>query len=302
FDAAVSRFTHAGELATGRTHHCGVLLEDGRILVAGGTRTTSGAPSAEVFDPRSGQSRATLHQPLQNRSMYTATRLPDGRVLLAGGRSAGPNYASDTMDIFNPRTEQFSRVPARLDVARYGHASALVTPRLLVLYGGVALSGAGAAPEVIDLETLTSTVLSMPPYEAVPRIAPAVVTIYGGDTYVIGGEDYNGAVPSSLITGLAVGGVAFRPATRLQEARTMHAAAGLTDGRILIAGGSAMPGTAVLSGTEIFSPESGTVVRGPDMTTARAGHSATALPNGRVLMAGGVDRFGNAMDSAELFG
>jgi hypothetical protein len=83
FDDSTSQFAYAGELASGRTGHACIPLADGTILVLGGASTTSGAPNAERFDPRSGRSHATASQPISRRSQHTATLLADGRELLA---------------------------------------------------------------------------------------------------------------------------------------------------------------------------------------------------------------------------
>jgi hypothetical protein len=81
-------------------------------------------------------------------------------------------------------------------------------------------------------------------------------------------------------------------------ARTLHAAAALLDGRVLIAGG--FEGTNPLASTSIYDPETNTVSAGPDLSTPRSGLSATTLLDGRVLVAGGAGANGE-LGSAETF-
>jgi hypothetical protein len=94
YDPASGQFTATGPMVMARYGHTATLLEDGQVLIAGGDVSISGNdvpnPPAELFDPASGT--FTAMQPLAvNRLYHTATRLSDGRVLLAGGHLAGRN-------------------------------------------------------------------------------------------------------------------------------------------------------------------------------------------------------------------
>ena len=73
----------------------------------------------------------------------------------------------------------------------------------------------------------------------------------------------------------------FEPTGDMIQARAGHTATLLTDGRVLIAGGS---GDLT---AELYDPSTRTFKRTGDMTAARGGHSATLLADGRVLIAGG---------------
>ena len=86
--------------------------------------------------------------------------------------------------------------------------------------------------------------------------------------------------------------------------RAWHTATLLTDGRMLIAGGSWRDGSA-----EVYDPKTGTFTRTGSMTTdhefhtatARYSHTATLLSDGRVLIAGGSSYGGDLVASAELY-
>jgi hypothetical protein len=106
------------------------------------------------------------------------------------------------------------------------------------------------------------------------------VLVAGGDP-AGSAEIYDGATGISAPSGFMAG------------ARSGHTGTRLSNGRVLVAGGS-VGGSAVAS-TEIFDPATGTFSAGPDMGAARSGHTATTLSNGNILIAGG------GSGSAEIF-
>ena len=68
--------------------------------------------------------------------------------------------------------------------------------------------------------------------------------------------------------------------------RSNHTATLLTDGTVLIAGGSNRDGTT--STTEIYNPATGTFQMGATLQQARFSHTATLLPDGGVVITGGA--------------
>jgi hypothetical protein len=81
------------------------------------------------------------------------------------------------------------------------------------------------------------------------------------------------------------------PTGSLNDARFMHTATLLADGRVLVAGGFGNPypnpNPAVLDTAEIYDPATGTWTRTGSMNVRRGIHQAALLADGRVLVAGG---------------
>lgn len=110
-----------------------------------------------------------------------------------------------------------------------------------------------------------------------------------GDFIVAGG----GAGTLTSATGLASTEVwDFRHMTRsagnpMTQARALHLATTLNDGRVLICGGADATG-AVLSSCEIYDPATNSYTATGSMGSARILHAACLLNDGRVLVAGGT--------------
>jgi hypothetical protein len=143
YDPATGTFSNtAGDLVHPLEDHALALLEDGRVLVVGGSDGgQTGFPiyyaDAELFDPATGlfTSTGSLEFP---REFTTASRLPDGRVLVAGGlhTAGGPGFGvvAET-EIFDPATGAFTRsadMPVPLDEP----AAVVLEDQRVLLFGG----------------------------------------------------------------------------------------------------------------------------------------------------------------------
>ena len=85
-----------------RAGHTATLMPDGSVLVAGSFGSSGDSndalASAELYDPGSRSWTATASM-AEARWFYTATLLPDGRVLAAGGSSSyGPSASAELYD------------------------------------------------------------------------------------------------------------------------------------------------------------------------------------------------------------
>ena len=87
-----------GAMNSARSGAAAVLLQDGRILITGGSGASGPANSAELFGSNGSFSLASpMNVP---RSGHVAVVLQDGRVLVAGGLTSG-GAVTNTAEIFD---------------------------------------------------------------------------------------------------------------------------------------------------------------------------------------------------------
>jgi RHS repeat-associated protein len=133
------------------------LLSDGSWLTVGG----DAAPSqVTIYDPRTGTTRlgALLTVPRRN---HTATVLPDGTVLIAGGVDAAGALVP-TGERFDPGIRTLSQVEDPGFAPRAQHTATLLTDGRILFAGGTASDGAPGA-EIWDPGQLWRPVSSAGP-------------------------------------------------------------------------------------------------------------------------------------------
>jgi len=132
YDPATGTFTSAGSMSTARAGHAATPLQDGKVLVTGGyTRFTNGkfnaSSTAELYDPFTGFFSVTGPMGAA-RFTHTATLLPDGTVLVAGG-------SDSTAELYDPSTGSF-RPTGGMETGRVGHSATLLPNGKVLVAGG----------------------------------------------------------------------------------------------------------------------------------------------------------------------
>lgn len=122
------------------------LLQDGRVLIAGGRVGEKSINSAELYDPATDQF-TYVGGMNEARHGHSATLLPDGRVLMVGGASSN---VLDSMEVYDPKTQMFTRLDQRLNSPRAFHCANLLKNGQLLLSGGTDLDGLTGALTLLD--------------------------------------------------------------------------------------------------------------------------------------------------------
>jgi Galactose oxidase, central domain len=323
-------FTPTGNMTTARVGHTVTLLTDGKVLITGGATPNYGDvppfSSAELYDPSTGSFTATGNM-TTGRSGHTATLLPDGKVLIAGGvelanRPPGVR-AAISAELYDPTTGTFSAT-GNMAVAGWCSAILLNDGTVLIAHNNRnaelyypatgTFSGTGnqsIIPSGIPIPTLLSdgrVLLVTGSFKEEQLYDPATATFSLTDRAKGIFPDGFAEVPLADGTVLFSGGMVgdydlvnsgaglydpssgtFRLTGNMTIGRYYHTATPLPDGTVLIAGGDGDPHSnpAANTSAEIYDPATGAFSRTGDMTSARSDHTATLLLDGTVLLTSG---------------
>jgi hypothetical protein len=301
--AAIGAWTSAGNLPTATSwngqHDGPVLLTDGKVLAAGGANATgTSLATSAVFDQAAGtwQTAGTLNTP---RRLHSLTRLPDGRVLAAGGLNGSTGLAS--AEIFDPDTRQWT-VTGPLATARWGHSAALLPDGSIHVAGGSAVrsASAGGTTALRSAERFEPDDGEWLPAAAMgdARTAHSAVPLADGVLLVVSGVVPVGAADDPALAFCELYDPEldrWTPTGSLLRGRHHHRATRLADDTVLVTGGTApgSPGTAPFDPfsqrtVELFDPATGAWTARAAMPSGRALHRAVPLPGDRVLVVGGT--------------
>jgi hypothetical protein len=331
--AAQGTWTPTGSMAAARRDHTATLLNNGKVLIAGGTGGSPelydpatgtfsptgsslgggfsqgatatrlldgrvlliGGSPAEIYDPSSGtfSQAGTLSV---GRVFHTATLLPDGKVLIAAGQNASATATHSSAELFDPTTNTFT-LTGNLNIGRSSHTAILLPDGKVLVAGGGQITVPGFSTSLSSAELFDPVSGTFNP---TGNMTQPRCCIYWTQPQILD----NGKV--FIFGGLpAPSGELFDPATQtfsatgpLNTPRAAMSATLLLNGQVLIAGGFAD----AAESAEMYNPATNAFTPIASMNQARQQHTATLLSNGQVLVTGGFDFEANEdLNSAELF-
>jgi Galactose oxidase, central domain/Kelch motif len=288
YDPASGSFAQAASLQVGRTLQTATLLNDGRVLVAGGSNSSS-APlaSAEIYDPATGAFMLTGSM-LEPRVGQSATLLQNGKVLIAGGTD------TTAAEIYDPANGTFTAT-GNMVSPRSSHTATLLANGKVLIAGGGSLQTAELYDPAAGTFVLTGSM-------EFPRNGhTATLLADRGRVLIAGGGYAAGALSSAEIYDVLTG--TFAATGSMANPRVQHTATLLASGQVVITGGfGAGVGAGPLATAELFDPLTSTFTQTGSMVAPRSSHAAALLPDGKTfLVAGGSGISGVTMSTAEIY-
>lgn len=317
-----SRSWSAGpNLSQERSFHASATLNDGRVLISGGT-TTAGVVSTtcEIFDPLTNTMSPAASMGTA-RCGHAATTLIDGRVLVTGGVNtfAGTaigvilNSAANNGEVYDPVLNTWTAVSNAMASKRFAHTQTrLADGRVLVV------SGISGATNILgqDIPSFTASCNIYNPVTNAFGSAASITTARAAHraTLMPNGEVFAaGGVTGSLISPIPT---AINDARKYNATSNTWSSAGVMpasvalQGQVLLKNGSVHisgGGTGTLlafSATNVCATRIGgatTFTTTNVMPDSRGFHIAVLLQDGSILLSGGGDTTGAALATNMLY-
>ena len=279
-------WTNVGNMAARRIDFTSTLLQNGKVLIAGGRPSSSETLTnfTELYDPnsRTWSTTGTLNTPRLKLELPTEfmVTLQNGKALIAGGMDANFNSIGSA-ELFDPTTGTWSYT-GNLNTSRRDAS-------LILLDDGRALSVGGASGSLSDRNYLSSAELYNPATGTwsftannlpLPRDGANMIKLPGGKVLVMGGIDLSNNCESSSEI--------FDPSTNsFSSGGTMpwgadgYSTAILPDGRVFTAGGNCNGQD--FTNTAIYDPSTNEWTSKAPLPVTRP-MTMTTLSNGKVLV------------------
>ena len=256
-------FLPAGSMLSARGAHTATAMQlsptdnETRVLITGGgggsLLVPVGSTATEIYSPLEQQSVAGPTM-ARERALHTATLLPDGRVLIAGGTDSLGNVTSHA-EIYDPATNSLTATGA-MQNPRVGHSATLLGNGLVLVTGGLSnytnpltnligvLNTAQDTGELFDPST--GQWLAVPGTMASRHSGHAQTLLPDGRVLISGGIQGGQSGPFSIQLPLYTQSCslydpttnAFSSTGSLATPRAFHGASVLANGDVLVTGGS----------------------------------------------------------------
>jgi Galactose oxidase, central domain/Kelch motif len=303
-----SGWNSTGSLNTGRFGHTDTLLLSGKVLVVGGRVCGMSCvefSSAELYDPATGTWSAAGNMSVP-RHAHVAVRLPNGKVLVAGGQSGAAQGFITTWksaEIYDPDTGTWSPTGSLESARAFSTATLLANGKVLVAGGGLFATN-DPSSNTAELYDPATGVWSSAGTMNAPRRVHTATRLANGKVLISSGMGGTFASPilqnSSELYDPATG--SWTPTGNLTTARVFHTDTLLPNGNVLLTGGSNFT-TTIYDTAEIYDSSTGVWTPTGRLTTPRISHTANLLADGRVLVVAGFNNqpVNNTERSSEFY-
>ena len=296
YDPSMSRFMFTpGSMNVERYRHTATRLLNGMVLLAGGQTANAITRSAELFDFTTGSfsyakdAEDNISEMVVPRDAHTATRLVDGRVLIAGGMDG--MGITNTAEIYDSRSGKFTLLPVTMNAARAFHTATLLGDGKVLFvggYNGEYLKSAEVFNPVTNTFEPVSDMAEARSNHTATLLSDGMVLVAGGrnletDVNELGGLDTAEIYDTSL-------GQFSETGNTMSSPRSYHTAVNFMDdrdginNRVIISGGFGPVGSdedmelRALNTSDIYTPGTRMFTKASSsMNRARQGHTAILM-------------------------
>ena len=283
--------------------HSSTLLNDGTVLIAGGSDLANKETldTAEIYNPTAGTFTLLTSTLNTARVGHTATLLNNGQVLIVGGYDPDFGLIADA-ELYDPPTQTFIDL-GDTNSPRYQHTATMLQNGKVLIAGGDADPTPNAAFNSAELfDPVAQVFTSVPVPMTAMREGHAAALLNNGQVLITGGDlPGTGSLSSAEVYDPTSNTFAALTST-MTVPRITHAMNLLNGGKVLITGGAtdASGSSTPLSSAEVYDPASQTFTATSSMTSVRDRQSTSLLNDGTVLVDGGTDGV-NILNTAELY-
>lgn len=270
--------------------HTATLLDDGKVLIAGGiegSSATSRTAKAWLYDPKTKKFTQTAAMSTA-REWHAAFKLADGRVMVAGGHT-GVSSSTATTEIYNPKTGKWSAGPALPQPRGEAAAVRLSTTRFVLI---------GGADGSTDLDTIISYDAKTNKWSTVLAKLSGAYALMGatklsnGKVLIAGGLHSISLGQATLTRAIQIydpaKGTIKTLSDSLSYGRYGPTAHRLPDGRVIIIGGSCGNACTKITSNALYDPVSDKVSSISHQGTPPVYHGVASLIGGDLLICGGI--------------
>ncbi|MBK9442206.1 MAG: hypothetical protein IPN53_13235 [Comamonadaceae bacterium] len=273
YDPATNAWSAAiSSTIAARWNHTATLLPSGKVLVVGGYAVRAGVisylTSTALYDPvaNTWSSVGLVGSLNTGRETHTATVLPNGKVLVAGGKGSSGSLAS--AEAFDPATNVWSLIAGSLTQARYSHTATLLpNGKVLFVSGAASASVTRNSAELYDPASGWSSAGTL-----TARHSHSATLLPSGKVLIVGGSD-----PAAMNSAQLYDPDGWSSAGTLAAARYAHTATLLSSGQVLAAGGYGA--ATYLASVDMYDAGFPGWGSAGSLSTGRQNHTATLLPN-----------------------
>ncbi len=255
YNSTNGTWSTTGSMVKARTYFAMVLLSGGKVLVAGGCTKLNAngcggvTAGVEIYNPSTGRWTSTGSMNAA-RGNLTATLLPNGRVLVAGGINAANNPLGSA-ELYNPATGKWT-LTGKMITARDEHTAVLLATGKVLVAGGE--NAVGVTTAKTELYNPSTGKWSATGNLNTSRLEHTASMLMNGKVLIAGGNN----VTANNTTVLSSAEL-YNPSTgvwsktgKMSSARVGHTATLLASGQVLAASGSDANND--LASAELYTP------------------------------------------------